>query len=70
MTSLRCENKRRYKGISCKHWVNVYTRDALNLYLYALVMDELANSIKNEVQLCMQSADDIVLIPQSFKEIN
>lgn len=47
--------------------VNLHQGSALSLYLFTLVMNELTNTIQDEVPWCMLFADNIVLIDQNHQ---
>lgn len=50
--------------------VGLHQRSTLNLYLFALVMDELTCNIQDDVPWCMLFANDIMLIDETRERIN
>ena len=50
--------------------IGVHQGSILSLFLCAIVMDEIAKSIHEDIPCCMLFADDIVLIGETKKEVN
>jgi len=50
--------------------IGVHQRMALSSYLFSVVMDVAIKKIEWEVQLCMLFVDDVVLVGESWKEVN
>nr|GEV63279.1 hypothetical protein [Tanacetum cinerariifolium] len=50
--------------------VGLHQGSAISPYLFTLILDELSRRIQESIPWCMISADDIVLIAESTKELN
>ena len=50
--------------------IGLHQGSALNLYLFALVMDEVTRNIQEDIPWCMLFADDVVLVDESQAGVN
>ena len=50
--------------------IGLHQGSALNLYLFALVMDEVTRNIQGDIPWCMLFVDDVVLVDKSQTGVN
>jgi len=50
--------------------IELHQASALSPFLFAIVMDELARAIQNQISWCMLFANDIVLVDEMRARVN
>jgi hypothetical protein len=50
--------------------IGLHQESALNPYLFTLVMDEVTRDIQGGIPWCMLFADDVILVDESWTEVD